>query len=148
MKNKRRLITLIFAGLILFLLAGTEVLAGELSLTLSKKTDFARADFGPVSYPAYTLVWAGDVLYGTSKIGEFTATLTRINYGSNGSVLNYDLTIPSGETIPEFISIRTNRVTAGGVSTDKGTIYASSPVLKDFIGFAVYLEGDTMRIIY
>jgi hypothetical protein len=114
--------------------------AAELSLSLSKKTDFARTDFGPVSSPACTLIWAGDVLYGGNKIGEFSATLTKIKYGSNGTILSYDLMIPSGDTILEFISPRTNRfIPTGGVSADKGIIYAASPVFKDFIGHVVYL---------
>jgi hypothetical protein len=146
--NKRHLFAIIFAGLII-LMVGSQVHAAELSLSLSKKTDFARTDFGPISSPAYTLIWAGDVLYGGNKIGEFSATLTKINYGSNGTILSYDLMIPSGDTIPEFISVRTNRVTpSGGVSADKGVIYAASPAFKDFIGHAVFLNGDNMKILY
>jgi hypothetical protein len=148
MKNKKHVVALFFAGLILFSLAVGEVLAGELSLALSKKTDFARIDFGPLSSPAYNLVWAGDVLNGGSKIGEFTATLTKINYGTNGTVLNYDLTIPFGDIIPEFLSIKTNRVVAGTGSVEKGIVYAGTPVLKGFIGSAAYLEGDNLRIVY
>jgi hypothetical protein len=147
-KNKRHLFALIFAGFILILLAGTEVLAGEISLGLSRNTDFARIDFGPITTLASTMIWAGDVLSGGNKIGEFTATQTKINYGSNGSVLNYDLTIPTGDAIPEFISLRTNRVISGTVTADKGIIYAASPAFKDFIGLAVYMNGNDLRIVY
>ncbi len=93
------------------------------------------------------MIWGGDVLFEGTKIGEFSATLTKINYGSSGSIINYDFMIPRGDTIPDFVSARTNRVTSG-VSADKGVIYASSPAFAYFIGAAIYMDGDNVSIIY
>ncbi len=51
-KNKKLLISLVLSGFILFFLVSFEIFAAEISVSLSKKTDFARIDFGTV-YPRH-----------------------------------------------------------------------------------------------
>lgn len=122
--------------------------AGQIDLQLVQKTNLLRQDFGSGTYTAFTMIWAGDVNYLGSKIGDYTASFTKTTYtGNNGSTTNYDIIIPQGGPIGEFVSIRTNHITTGSGS-DKGTIYATSPAFKSFIGYSVVLSGDTMSILY
>ena len=117
-------------------------------MDLVKKTDSSRQDFGTGTYTAYTMIWAGDVKFVGNKIGDYTASVTKTTYtGSNGAIMNYDIVLPQGGSIGEFISIRTNHI-ATGSGSDKGIIYATSPAFKSFIGYSVVLSGDTMSILY
>ncbi len=147
MNKKTWLAIAVVSVAITSLLVGT-AFSAELDLTLSSKTGFSRTDFGTGTYTAYTMVWAGDVLNGATKIGDFTATLTKTTYtGENGYAINYDIMVPGGGPLAEFVSVRTNHIVSGAGS-DKGVIYAASPVLKDLIGVPVTMDGDTMRITY
>jgi hypothetical protein len=61
--------------------------------------------------------------------------------------MNYEIIIPSGGAIGEFISARTNH-TVSGSGSDKWTIYATSPSWNSIMGSAVEITGDTMVITY
>lgn len=121
--------------------------AAQLTLTLTKTTDYSRTDFGTGNFTAYTMVWAGDVYLSGSKIGDFTATLTKTTYTSSASPINYDIIVPSGGTIPDFISVKTSHIPTGN-GYDHGSIYATSPALSSLIGKTVTMNGATMTIAY
>ena len=137
-----------FMALCFLLIIISPAFAGDIiTFQLIKKTDYSRQDFGSGTYTAYTMIWAGDVMYLGSKIGEYTASITRTTYaGSNGNITNYDIiTPPQAGSIGEFISVRTTHITTGSGS-DKGTVYAASPAFKSLMGKSVVMSGDTMTI--
>jgi hypothetical protein len=121
--------------------------AADLTLTLAKKTDYSRQDFGTGTYTAYTMVWAGDVTYLGSKIGDYTATITKTTYTSAAASINYEIIIPTGEAIPDSVSVKTAQISTGSGS-EKGIIYAATPNFKALVGSNVIKTGDTMIISY
>ena len=121
--------------------------AGEINLTLDKKTDYSRQDFGTGTYTAFTMIWAGDVKYLGSKIGDFTGSVTKTTYTSTAWSMNYEIIIPTGAPIADSVSVRTTHITTGSGS-DKGIIYAATPNFKSFVGSNVTITGDTMIITF
>jgi hypothetical protein len=150
---KKRMITaLMTLGFLLIILSPA---FGEvIILQLIKKTDLSVQDSrfllspsGTGQYPGYSFIYAGDVYNIGNKIGEFTASSTKTTYaGDDGWVMNYDIVLPLGGPVGEFISIRAARISADG--SGHGTIYATSPALKSLIGYAVEMTGDTIYIPY
>jgi hypothetical protein len=130
--------------------------AGELDLQLVTKTDSSQGNFGTGSYPASTVVYAGDVLFQGTKIGAFTATSTGTTYtGIDGVMMQYDVMIPPvpnfGDSPSEFFSVKTNHVITGVLNpatVDRGVIYAASPALKSLTGLEVVILGTTLEIMY
>ena len=129
--------------------------AGELDLKLVSKTDSSQSNFGAGTYPASTVVYAGDVLYGEIKIGGFTATSTGTAYtGVYGVMMNYELmfpTTPFGDSPSNFFSVKTSHVNTGVLDPatfDHGVIYAASPDLKVLTGLEVVISGNTLKIMY
>jgi hypothetical protein len=145
----KKMIISCFMTLCFLLISLSPVFAGTIVLTLDKKTDYLRqGGFTSGTYTAFTLIWSGDVNYLGSKIGEFTTSETKTTYtGINGTIMNYDIIIPAQGGIGDFVSVRANHITTGSGS-DKGTVYATSPSLKAFIGSTVTIDGNAMTINY
>ena len=121
--------------------------ATDLTLTLDQKTDLIRQDFGTGTYTAFRMLWAGDVKYQGSKIGDFTASVTKTTYTATAWSMNYELIIPTGGPIPDSVSVRSTRILTGSGS-EKGIIYAATPNLKAIVGSNITITGNTMVISY
>lgn len=146
MNMKKIMISFFMTFCFLFIILSPSF-AADLTLTLDQKTDLIRQDFGTGTYTAFTMLWAGDVKYQGSKIGDFTGSVTKTTYTSTAWSMNYELIIPTGEPIPDSISVRTTRILAGSGS-EKGIVYAATPNFKALVGSNVTTTGDTMVISY
>ncbi|MGE0087810.1 MAG: hypothetical protein AB7S75_25645 [Desulfococcaceae bacterium] len=148
---KKRIITSLMT-LCFVLIIFNPVFGEEILLQLIKKTDYSLQDSkfyesSSGQYPGYALIYGGDVYYMGEKIGDFTANFTKTTYtGDNGRIINYDIIVPSGGSLAEFISVRANIISAKGPG--HGTIYAASPAFKSLMGNNVEISEDIMRILY
>lgn len=143
MSIAKRSMVLCFATIVLFALSGA-VFAASFDITLTRTSEYGRVDFSP----AYMMAWSGDVKLLGVKIGEFNASFVKTTLtGASGYVTQYDLVIPSSETIPEFISIRTTHIGSSSGS-DKGVIFATSPAFAVGIGATVSMTGEDVTITY
>lgn len=131
--------------------------AGEIDLELLKQTETSQTAFGTGSHPASITVYAGDVLFMGTKIGQFTATQTRTTWtGIKGDIMEYDIIVPVGgfnglDSLGDFISIRTNHIATGVLNpptVDTGVIYAASAPYKSLMGLTVQMAGTTLKIMY
>jgi len=131
--------------------------AAEIDLELVKQTGTSQTNFGAGPNPASITVYAGDVLFLGTKIGQFTATQTRTTWtGIKGDVMEYDIIVPQGgfnglDSLGDFFSIRTNRIATGVLNpptVDTGVIYAASAPYKLLMGLSVQMAGTTLKIMY
>ena len=139
--------------LIMLVLFGTShgAFCASLDLTLDT-TGSSRTNFD--SGIAYTYAWHGNILYNGASLGVFNAEYTAQTF--NGYLTKYDLVIPGGETIPEFISILvSNKPITPAISLNKdaailgpppgptliakGSIVATSSALLSLVGASVDL---------
>lgn len=121
-----------------------EAFAADITLSFAKKSDYNRIDMST----AFMMVWSGDVLYNSVKVGEFNASLTKTTLtGQNGAVEQYDVVVPSSGPVGDFLSIRTVHSTAGN-GYDQGIIFAASPALKEVVGATVIMNGSNVTITY
>ncbi len=143
MSIAKRIMVLGLASIIVFALSST-VFAESLTITLHRTSDYGRVDFAP----AYMMAWSGAVRFQGVKVGEFNSSFVKTTLtGSAGYVTQYDLVIPAGGPLPEFISIRTSHIVTGSGS-DQGVIFATSPDLVPLIGSAVTMSGEIVTITY
>jgi hypothetical protein len=148
-KMKKHMIRLIVVGCILFMLSGSEIFAGEISLTLSLKTSIPLLDnFGSGTYKANSTIVAGDVLYEGTKIGDYTKTATSTTYTSQEIVL-YDIMLLRVVGVSDFVSIRmiadSNGLPSGEIKS-QGLIIGASPAFKSLLGLSV-IKTDQSNVI-
>jgi hypothetical protein len=137
---------LVLVSVVFLMLFGTVAagLAADVTLTLTRTTDYSRTDFGT----AYMMVWSGDVQYQGTVVGEFNAVLTKTTTtGTHGYATQYDFVLPGAGAIGEYVSIRTNHVVTGS-GADHGTVIATSPALKMLLEATVVMTGDSVTITY